>query len=44
MRSSLAGNYPDDLMIFPGRGHAIGDAPARIQLFEGITDFLVNNL
>ncbi len=40
----LAGKYPDDLMIFPGRGHGIGDAPARIQLFQGITDFLGDNL
>jgi dipeptidyl-peptidase-4 len=40
----LAGKYPADLMIFPGRGHGIGDAPARIQLFQGITDFLVDNL
>ncbi len=40
----LAGKYPADLMIFPGRGHGIGDAPARIQLFKGITDFLGDNL
>ena len=40
----LAGKYPADLMIFPGRGHGIGDAPARIQLFQRITDFLENNL
>jgi dipeptidyl-peptidase 4 len=40
----LAGKYPADLMIFPGRGHGIGDRPARIQLFQGIADFLRGNL
>jgi dipeptidyl-peptidase 4 len=40
----LAGKYPDRLMIFPGRGHGVEDLPARIQLFKGITDFLLNNL
>jgi dipeptidyl-peptidase 4 len=40
----LSGKYPDRLLIFPGRGHGIDDLAGRIQLFEGITDFLVNNL
>lgn len=40
----LAGKYPDNLMIFPGRGHGIDDTPGRIALFKGITDFLLNNL
>jgi dipeptidyl-peptidase 4 len=40
----LAGKYPDKLMIFPGRGHGMTDTPARIQLFDGITNFLLNNL
>jgi dipeptidyl-peptidase-4 len=40
----LAGKYPASLMIFPGRGHGMQDVPARIQLFKGITDFLLNNL
>jgi dipeptidyl-peptidase-4 len=40
----LAGKYPATLMIFPGRGHGMEDVPARIQLFKGITDFLLNNL
>jgi len=40
----LAGKYPAGLMIFPGRGHSMSDLPARIQLFKGITDFLLNNL
>jgi dipeptidyl-peptidase 4 len=38
------GRYPAALMIFPGRGHPIGDAPARIQLFERITEFFLKNL
>jgi dipeptidyl-peptidase-4 len=38
------GRYPADLMIFPGRGHPIGDPPARIQLFDGIVEFLQKNL
>jgi dipeptidyl-peptidase 4 len=38
------GRYPSDLMIFPGRGHPIGDPPARIQLFDGIVEFLQKNL
>jgi len=38
------GKYPTDLAIFPGRGHPIGDQPARIQLFEQITRFFMNNL
>jgi dipeptidyl-peptidase 4 len=38
------GRYPSDLMIFPGRGHPIGDLPARIQLFDGIVEFLLKNL
>jgi hypothetical protein len=32
------------LMLFPGRGHGISDIPARIELFRGLTDFLLNNL
>jgi dipeptidyl-peptidase-4 len=38
------GHYPNRLMIFPGRGHPMGDPPARIQLFEGITQFILDNL
>jgi dipeptidyl-peptidase-4 len=38
------GKYPADLAIFPGRGHPIADRPARIQLFEQITQFFMNNL
>lgn len=39
-----AGRYPNQVMIFPGRGHSIGDRASRIQLFEGITNFFLNNL
>jgi dipeptidyl-peptidase-4 len=39
-----AGHYPNRLMIFPGRGHPIGDSPARIQLFDGIMQFILDNL
>jgi dipeptidyl-peptidase 4 len=38
------GRYPAGLMIFPGRGHPIGDRPARIQLFERVTQFFLDNL
>ncbi|MGH9747975.1 MAG: DPP IV N-terminal domain-containing protein [Candidatus Acidiferrales bacterium] len=38
------GTYPSALMIFPGRGHPIGDRAARIQLFERITEFFLKNL
>ena len=39
-----AGRYPDDVMILPGRGHSMGDHAARVQLFERITNFFLNNL
>jgi dipeptidyl-peptidase-4 len=38
------GSYPAEVMIFPGRGHAISDSPARIELFQRITDFFLKNL
>jgi dipeptidyl-peptidase 4 len=40
----IAGRYPSDLLVFPGRGHPISDAPARIQLFNRIADFFLSNL
>jgi dipeptidyl-peptidase 4 len=40
----LAGKYPANLMLFPGRGHGISDIPARIELFRGLTEFILNNL
>ncbi len=38
-----AEKYPE-LMIFPGRGHPIGDRAAQIDLFNRIEQFLLNNL
>ena len=38
------GSYPADVMIFPGRGHSIGDSPARIELFNRIAEFFLKNL
>jgi dipeptidyl-peptidase 4 len=38
------GRYPTNLMIFPGRGHGINDASARIELYKGITEFVLKNL
>ena len=38
------GSYPAEVMIFPGRGHAISDSPARIELFHRITEFFLKNL
>jgi len=40
----LAGKYPAGLIIFPGRGHGIVDLPARIELYKGVTQFLLDNL
>jgi dipeptidyl-peptidase-4 len=40
----LAGRYPADVVIFPGRGHSISDRLSRIQLFQRITDFFLKNL
>jgi len=38
------GKYPTNLMIFPGRGHGISDILARIDLYRGITEFILKNL
>jgi dipeptidyl-peptidase-4 len=38
------GSYPSDVVIFPGRGHSISDSPARIELFQRITAFFLENL
>jgi len=40
----LAGKYPDDLMVFPGRGHGITDWQSRVQLYKRITDFILKYL
>jgi dipeptidyl-peptidase-4 len=39
-----SGQYPDRLMIFPGRGHGISDPAARFQLFQGLAQFILENL
>ena len=39
-----ANRYPARLMVFPGRGHPISDHAARVELFEHITRFLLDNL
>jgi len=38
------GKYPTNLMIFPGRGHGINDASARIELYKRITEFILKSL
>jgi dipeptidyl-peptidase 4 len=38
-----ADKYPE-LMIFPGRGHPMSDRAAQVDLFNRITQFLLNNL
>jgi len=38
------GKYPTNLMIFPGRGHGINDTAARIELYKGITEFILKSL
>jgi dipeptidyl-peptidase 4 len=39
-----SGQYPDQLMIFPGRGHGIGDAAARVLMIQRTMEFILNNL
>jgi dipeptidyl-peptidase 4 len=39
-----SGLYPDQLMVFPGRGHGISDAAARVLMYRRITEFILNNL
>jgi dipeptidyl-peptidase 4 len=39
-----SGLYPDQLMVFPGRGHGIGDAAARALMIQRTTEFILNNL
>ena len=33
-----------EIAIYPGRGHGISDPPARIQLFQRVTKFFLDNL
>jgi dipeptidyl-peptidase 4 len=39
-----SGRYVTDLMIFPGRGHPIGDHAATVLLFKHISQFVADNL
>jgi dipeptidyl-peptidase-4 len=38
------GRYPDALMVFPGRGHGISDAAARMVEIQRTVDFILSNL
>jgi dipeptidyl-peptidase 4 len=38
------GKYPTNLMIFPGRGHGINDFSARVELYRGMTEFILKSL
>jgi len=38
------GRYPDQLMVFPGRGHGISDAAARMLEIQRTFDFILGNL
>jgi dipeptidyl-peptidase 4 len=38
------GRYPDELMVFPGRGHGISDAAARMLEIQKTVDFILGNL
>jgi dipeptidyl aminopeptidase/acylaminoacyl peptidase len=33
-----------EIAVYPGRGHAISDPAARIQLFQRVTKFFLQNL
>lgn len=39
-----SGRYATELMIFPGRGHPIGDHAATVLLFKHIAQFISDNL
>ncbi|MGA7914870.1 MAG: S9 family peptidase [Candidatus Acidiferrales bacterium] len=38
------GRYPDQLMVFPGRGHGISDAAARMLSIQRTLEFILGNL
>ena len=40
----IAAGQAPEVHIFPGRGHAIGDPPARIALFGALADFFTRRL
>jgi dipeptidyl-peptidase-4 len=39
-----SGQFPDQLMVFPGRGHGIGDRAARVLSIQRTLEFILNNL
>jgi dipeptidyl-peptidase 4 len=39
-----SGQFPDQLMVFPGRGHGIGDRAARALSIQRTLEFVLNNL
>jgi dipeptidyl-peptidase-4 len=39
-----SGRYPDELMVFPGRGHGISDAAARMIENQRTVEFILGNL
>ena len=39
-----SGRYPDELMVFPGRGHGISDAAARMLEIQKTVEFITGNL
>jgi dipeptidyl-peptidase-4 len=39
-----SGRYPDQLVVFPGRGHGISDAAARILEIQKTVEFILRNL
>jgi dipeptidyl-peptidase 4 len=38
------GRYPDELMVFPGRGHGISDPAARMLEIQKTVEFILGNL
>jgi dipeptidyl-peptidase-4 len=38
------GRYPDELMVFPGRGHGISDPAARVLEIQKTVEFILGNL
>lgn len=37
-------HYPDQLMVFPGRGHGISDPSARVLVLQRTLEFILGNL
>jgi dipeptidyl-peptidase-4 len=40
----IAAGHAPEVHVFPGRGHAIGDPPARVALFTALTNFFTRRL